>query len=127
MAEELSGELNLQGGMETRCAVDSVLRNRDRLVAIKQMNRHVLELKEQWEDCQVRLEKQLRDEVYTLVANAKEQAAKIQAILDNHMQALKSVRSGLSKESVQVGMGKRYLNSMKPVKGNYPKFVDSMG
>jgi hypothetical protein len=127
MMGELSEQLRPEKSMPTQIIVESIIRNRNLLVQIEQMNTRIFELKEKWGKFHARLDETSRAEVRTFAAAAEEQAVRLHTLLTHRLQTLKSLRIELKKESDELLAGIHFLNSIKPVKCNYPKFIDSIG
>lgn len=127
MMGELSEQLRPEKSMATQNIVESIIRNRDLLVEIEQMNTRIFELKEKWRKFRAHLDETSRAEVRALAAAAEEQAGQLHTLITHQLQTLNSLRIGLKKESDDLLAGIHFLNSIKPVKCNYPKFIDSMG
>ncbi len=127
LGEHLSEALNPADGTDAKVLVESVLRNRGCFAQIEQMNLQVLGLVDEWKKCRTHLQAKSRNEIQVLTAAAGEQAARLREICRIHTRTLDTACEGLQKESEEIRTGKQYLDSVKPVKGNYPKFVDSLG
>ncbi len=126
LGEELSGALkaNQAGGLRTLAG--TILQSRDCLARIEQMNSRVLLLSQEWKEQRPHLDTKSRRQVDSLVQAAREQAIRLHELCRSQAEKLKLVKEQLERDLVETGKGARYLKSVKPVKNNYPKFIDSM-
>jgi hypothetical protein len=105
----------------------AVLRNRELLDRIGQMNPRLLQLARDWKSFRDRLDPVSRSEVAQLAERVTSQASRLSEVCERRMRQLESGRNELQKAMVGVQTGSRYLASIKPGKTNYPKFLDSLG
>jgi hypothetical protein len=126
LSEELTKVLNADDTQDPRVLVKSVLQNRHCLDRIAQMNSHVVHLSDSWKKCRAHLDPDSRKKIRDLTEAARAQAARLQELCCVQAQKLQTARDELGEKLGEMGKGARYLNSMKPVKHNYPKFIDSL-
>jgi hypothetical protein len=105
---------------------ESVLRNRDCLVRIEQMNSRVLQLSDDWQKSRNKLDPASRNEIRNLAEAARTQAIALRELCRIHVQKLQTALDKTGKDLAEIAKGAQYLKSIKPVKNNYPKFVDSL-
>lgn len=126
LGAELAEEMNAVNANDPHSLVGSVLRCRDRFVRIEQMNTRVLQLAADWEKSRSRLDSKTRDEAQSLAAAAKAHALQLKELFNSYVQKIEPHRENLKKRLSEICKGARYLKSVKPIKSNYPKFVDSL-
>jgi chromosome segregation ATPase len=95
------------------------------LVRIERMNARVLQLAHDWEKCRDTLDSASADEVRDQIQQAKAQAIRLQEVCRLHAQKLQMTRNTLGERIAALGNAARHLESLKPIKNNYPKFIDS--
>jgi hypothetical protein len=108
-------------------AVESVLRNRDLFSRIEQMNSRLLQLAKEWEKFGPHLDPETRRRTLQLAEKARKQAMSLARAGERKMKEISTIRADLESKLKQISSGTRFLESIKPVKSNYPKFVDSQG
>ena len=74
-----------------------------------------------------RLDPQSRAEAEPVIAQARAQALRLRDICSVHARRLESARAQMSQSRSRLRSGSQLLQSLKPIKNNYPKFIDSMG
>lgn len=125
LAERLSKAFETSCAEEVEAAAATVLLNREYLNRIEQMNARVLQLSSDWQKDGAFLDPGIRDQAEYFIAAARAQALRLKEICDVHAQKLQRARARVLKEMAEIGKGTRLLKSLKPVKTNYPKFIDS--
>jgi septation ring formation regulator EzrA len=125
LAEELGKAF--EGGSEerTEAAAAAVLANRECLSRIEQMNAKVLQISAAWQKQRALLDPGSQDEARHFLAAANAEALRLKEICDIHAQKLRTIQTRILKDIADLGKGSRLLHSLRPVKGNYPKFIDS--
>jgi uncharacterized coiled-coil DUF342 family protein len=126
LSEELTKIIDADDSKDPLELVDSILKNRDCLNRIENMNFRVLRLSEDWEKYRSRLGPESPDEVRDLAGSAKAQAIKLRELCNLYEQKIRAIRDKLGENLEEVGKGSQYLKSVKPIKYNYPKFIDSL-
>lgn len=124
--QEISGVMSAQDPKDSQLLARSILRNRECLARIEQMNSRVLCLSNEWKKHRADLDPQTRNETEALAAAVRAQIARITSVFDGRARVLIEARNRLEKELEEIGKGGRYLKSIKPVQNNYPKFIDSV-
>ncbi|MBN1571501.1 MAG: hypothetical protein JXA73_26935 [Acidobacteria bacterium] len=89
------------------------------------MNSRVVQLSDSWGKCRNQLDPETRTEVQDLVAAARMQAIHLQELCSVWAQKLQRIHDELGTNLAEIGKGSQFLKSLKPLKNNYPKFVDS--
>ena len=126
LGEELADALNVDDSKDPHALIQSVLRNRDCLDRIVQMNSRVMRLSDSWRKCRNHLDSDSRKKTQDLAEAARTQAARLQELCGAQTQKLQTARDRLGEQLVEIGKGARHLKSIKPIKHNYPKFIDSL-
>ena len=126
LGKELTRIMDVGDSKDPQVLVNSILQNRDCLERITQMNSRVVQLSENWAKCRNHLDPESRSEAHNLAAAAKAQAARLQELCSVNTEKLRRVRDDLGKNLAEIGKGSQFLKSIKPVRNNYPKFVDSL-
>jgi hypothetical protein len=106
---------------------ETVLRNRELLARVEQMNVRLFQLSNDWQTFRAHLDPQCRTEIQALAHTVKVQASELAQLLEQQLKTLKEGRGRLEKTLEETRQGARYLASVNPVKTNYPKFLDSHG
>ena len=106
---------------------ETVLKNRELFIRVEQMNDRLAQLSEDWQSFREHLNPQPRKSIQALAASVTKQAAELALLMEQRRADLEEERCKLEKALDEVRQGARYLASVKPVKANYPKFVDSLG
>lgn len=127
LSEEFSALNRVAPKSKATALAESIIRNRDLLFRIEQMNQRLSQLAEEWERFRARMDPASRAEVQSLAQAVFAQAVKLKALCSERIQELESGRRRLEDDLGEVKKGTRYLQSAKPPKTNYPKFVDSLG
>jgi len=126
LGEELAKIMDVGNSEDPQILADTILKNRECLVRIEQMNSHVLRLSNEWKQCRTTLDAQSEKEIRALAEAARAQAIRLQELCGRHVQKLQNVRDKLERDLAELEKGVQYLKSAKPAKNNYPKFVDSL-
>ena len=126
LGEELTRIMDVGDSKDPQVLVKSILQNRDCLERITQMNSRVVQLSDTWVKRRNHLDPKSRSEAHDLVAAAKAQAVRLQELCRVRTEQLRRVRDDLGKNLAEIGKGSQFLKSIKPVRNNYPKFVDSL-
>ncbi len=106
---------------------ETILRNRDLLLRLEQMNSRSMQLSREWASVRERLGPDSRAEVTALAETVKGQAMQLFEICERRIRQLESGRQAFLEAMEGVRTGTRYLASIRPPKTNYPKFLDSLG
>ena len=125
LGEELTRIMALADSENPQTYVKSILQNRDCLTRITQMNSRVIQLSATWEKSQNDLDPKSQSETRQLVATARMQANRLQELCGIQILKLQTIRGALERDLAELGKGSQFMKSLKPVKNNYPKFIDS--
>jgi hypothetical protein len=126
LANELSEFASVDQNKSESALADSLLNTRASLAEIVQINDRVSRLSSYWKDIRSRMDANRRREAESLLAAAKLEAARLKELCGSHAQRIEKVREKLRKELDQVSRGNQFLSNVKPIKYNYPKFIDSL-
>ncbi len=107
--------------------VAATLHNRELLGRIEQMNTRVAQLAHEWDILSDRLDPTIRKEIVALAERARNEGAQLLFLCTSLLGELEGRRGNLKMQLAEVCKGSRFLQSVKPLKNNYPKFVDSLG
>jgi hypothetical protein len=125
LGEDLTKIMSIDDSKDPGAFIKAILQNRNSLEQIAQMNSRVLQLSTAWKKCSIHLDPQVREKVRSLAEASRVQAEHLQELCSLHAKKLQTVRDKLGENLAELGKGTRYLNSIKPPKNNYPKFIDS--
>jgi hypothetical protein len=125
LADDLAKIMDVDDPQNPQILVQSILKNCSCLNRIVQMNTRVIRLSEEWEKQSNQSDPQSRNEVSKLIEAAKAQAVRLQTLCSISSEKLENLRDDLGKSLEELGKGAQYLKSIKPVKNNYPKFIDN--
>jgi hypothetical protein len=126
LGKELEKILEIDYTKNPGAYVESILANRDHLIRIEKMNDRVLRLTEDWEERRMSMDPAAQEGIREIAGAAKEQAVRLKKLFGVHAERLQAIRDRLGKDLAQIGKGAEYLKSVKPIKSNYPKFIDSL-
>jgi len=126
LEKELAVLLGQSDSQSSRELTGAILRNRDCLARIDQMNSAVLRLSDQWKKSRARLDSTSREKIDDLAEKACAHATRMHQLCSNYIQKLQDAKDKLQRDLADLGKGLRYLKNVQPVKHNYPKFIDSM-
>jgi hypothetical protein len=102
-----------------------ILRQSDCLGKVDQMNDRVSRLCNSWKTLESQCDQETRKKTLAAKASAKVEAAKLNELCAKCIKLLETARNKQGEELENIGKRKQYLQAMKPVKGNYPKFIDT--
>jgi hypothetical protein len=125
LAEKLGRAFGIGSVENTEATAASVLMNREYLSRIEQMNTRVFQITAAWQKDRALLDPEIQDKIGYFIAAALAEALRLKEICDAHAQRLRTLRTRILKDMADLGKGARLLHSLRPVKGNYPKFIDS--
>jgi hypothetical protein len=126
LSQDLTQIMDADNSQDPQALVQSVLKNRDCLAQIERMNSRVLQLSVNWEKCRDNLDPASVNEVRELAQAAKAQATRLKELCSMHAQKLQMTRDRLCSTMTELRKAGQHLNSLKPIKNNYPKFIDSL-
>jgi HAMP domain-containing protein len=127
--QRLSSELKAAAGnhADSGRIAGTVLDNRELVSRIEQLNARVAQLADEWETVRGRVDAPVRAEVEALAAAVRKQATELSQVCAESARRLEKGLQAIARELGDLRRGSRYLESVKPAKTNYPKFVDSVG
>ena len=110
---------------DPQALIQSILDNRSCLTEIQQLNKRLTQLYGDWKDQEASSDVADGDEIRGVVDDVREQMRQLEELCGFGVKKVEARRKQLSKELMNVGKGSRYLEMLKPVKENHPKFIDS--
>jgi hypothetical protein len=125
LGDELAG-IQSEDSNNSRTYLESILRKRDCLAKLEQTNSRALQLSSEWKECRSKLSTKAQNEIEVTAKELRVSAIRLNQLCVTHAQKIQSARTELAKSRAELGKGSRYLKSIKPVKNNYPKFIDSL-
>jgi hypothetical protein len=125
LGEDLTKIMSIDDSKDPGAFVKAILQNRNSLEQIAQMNSRVMQLSDTWQKCRSQFDPATREKIRVLVDASRAQAKQLQELCGLHAKKLQVVRDRLGENLAELGKNGRYLNSIKPPKNNYPKFIDS--
>jgi hypothetical protein len=105
----------------------AMLDNRDLVARIERLNARVAQLADEWTTVSGRMDVPVRAEVEALAATVRKQASELTQLCADSARRLETGLEAIARELGDLRRGSRYLESVRPPKTNYPKFVDSVG
>ncbi len=127
---KIEGELfgsSTSGKNDAAAISDAVTRSRHLLALLEQASGRLSESAADWSrrgDCIPREE---REQVRRLADSARVKASRLLGCCGKLTDRLEASLVGLERELGHVRNGARFLQSSRPAKTNYPKFIDSHG
>ncbi len=97
------------------------------LLRIEDTRIRVVHLAGEWEKLKQRLDPASRRGTQRIAEAVRKRAVEVTEVVARRVAELELRRAQLGRELDEIQKGERYLASVKPVKNNYPKFVDSLG
>jgi hypothetical protein len=125
LTQDFAGILDENNSQNPQQLIESILRNRDSLTRIEQMNARIMQLSDTCDKCRVNLDLKSRKEIDNLAQAAKAQAIRLKELCGIHAQKIQATRDDLGRRMAEIGKGAQFLESIKPIRNNYPKFIDS--
>ncbi len=110
---------------DSSATVACILRNEDLFARLEQMNSRLLQLATEWEQLSPQLDSASRRQTQQLAGKVREQALSLASLCEERILEIETLRGKLGWELGNIKKGARYLESVKPLKTNYPKFIDS--
>ena len=107
--------------------VRHVLRNRELFALLERMNARLLQLAGEWEEISPRLSPEERRRIQEIACKLRGQAAGIAGACEKCSTEVEMHRAKVKWKLGRVVRGAKYLESLRPLKVNYPKFFDSQG
>ena len=110
---------------DPQALTQSILDNHSCLTEIQQLNKRMTELYGVWKDKEKNFELSAGDEIRGVVDDIREQMRQLEKLCGFETEKIEDRRKQLVDELEKVGKGSRYLKLLKPVRENYPQFIDS--
>ncbi len=111
----------------TTALIDTVLQNRELLSRIVQMDSRIGQLAIEWERIREGLDPVSRDSIRQLAESLRREASDLKEIVDRRAHQIECSRAHLEHKLGEIRRGEKFLESVKPIRINYPKFIDSLG
>lgn len=111
---------------ESHALVNAILQNRGCLDRIIQMNAAVSELSQAWQESRTRCPLTVQYSIDKCAEEAKTEATLLHELCCVQTQKIQSTYDRLGQALGELKKGARFINSLKPPRENYPKFIDSM-
>jgi uncharacterized tellurite resistance protein B-like protein len=127
MYEALRRKLFDCGGASTRHPADPVLASEELMMHVAQLDRRVSQLAADWQQERNGFDSARRAQIQMQAADMSAQILQLQRVCGTHARRLEGVLQQVSRDLGELQRGSRYLASIRPVKTNFPKFVDSKG
>jgi hypothetical protein len=124
LSQDLTQIMDVDDSEDPQALVQSILKNRECLARIEQMNSRVLQLTGSWENCRDDLDAASANEVRELAHAVKSQAIHLNTLCSIQAQKVQMTRDTLCSKIAELSKATQHLKSLKPVKNNYPKFID---
>jgi len=105
--------------------IGAILENRELFSRIGQMSARIHQLVGEWQDFRERLDPADRERTRKMAAALAGRASNLNRSLADRCALVEKKRGRLASELCELGRGSRYLQTVKPIKANYPKFIDS--
>jgi len=125
LGEELARVLDVDDSKDCGALVESILQHRDCLARLKELNSSVLSLSSELAQTRSKMNPESKEEIKPIAEAVRSQVIRLNELCGIHAERLKSARDKLERDLAELGRGARYLQSVKPAKSNYPKFIDS--
>lgn len=111
----------------TTALIQRVLQNRELLSCIEEMDSRIRQLVAEWEKSRDRLDPASRSSIRQTAETLRIEAMNLNRMVDECTQQIESSRVYLKQKLAEIQKGERFLESVKPIRINYPKFIDSLG
>jgi hypothetical protein len=125
LGKDLSQILCMPESQNCRTLIHSILNNKRCLSEIEMMNSRIAQLSKKWIICREKLDRQTREEISKLVEATKMEAMKLNQLCNLAIEKITKAKVEMKEGIKEAGKGAQFLQSVKPIKNNYPKFIDS--
>ena len=125
LGRDLSRTLCVPESQNCQTLIQSILSNRQCFSEIEKMNARIAPLSKKWIDCRADLDQKSREEISKLVETAKKEAMKLSLLCSSNIEKIAKAKEEMRARIKEIDKGTQFLKSMKPIKNNYPKFIDS--
>ncbi len=116
-----------EGQDDTDQLIGVILENRELFSRIDQMNGRVAQLVKEWEEFNSHLDPATRERTRAIAKSVAMRGDRLNRILGERSTKVESKRMRVASKLAELRKGSRFLQSVKPLKANYPKFIDSLG
>ena len=123
----LEGSDEAGHGKSTAALIDRMLRNGELVSHMEQMDARISQLAVEWGKFKDRLDPDSRRAIQRIAENLCDEASRLRQILEQRSVQIEDGRNRLERKLAEIQKGERFLESVNPVKANYPKFIDSVG
>ncbi len=123
----LSAELSPVTEGDSTAAVEATLRNKELFERIERMNTRLVQLVQEWKAISPSLDPDSRQRARSLARRALEEAIRLSRLCEERLAMIESYREKIGLQLGEINRGFNFLSSIKPLKGNFPKFIDSQG
>jgi len=118
---------NSSHSQDLAALTDATLRYRDLFVQLGQMNAKADGIARDWNNSAVSMQPAIKEQILSLAAKVREEGTQVSILCTKLHQQLQINRAAYEKRLDEVRKGRNYLHSARPLKANYPKFLDSLG
>ena len=123
---EVFGSSTCQGN-RTAALSDPVIRNRQLIAQLEQVNARFSEYAAQWSRRRDHVPRQELEQIRKLAESTRIEASRLLDCCEDRIAQLEAGLARLQQELGQVRNGARFLQNSRPARTNYPKFIDSHG
>jgi hypothetical protein len=102
-----------------------ILQSKQGFAEIERISGRLSQLLAEWENQRDHADPQSREETRLLISRSKKQALQLQELCAMRKLQLKQMMDCLQSAIGKLRTGKHYLNCIKPIKSNFPKFLDA--
>ncbi len=107
--------------------IERILRVGDLVSRIEQMNIRISVLAAEWRKSAGHLDPYLKSSVQRISDSLRHEGSRLRNTLEQRSAQIDAHRRQLERRLADIQKGTRFLESVNPVKSNYPKFIDSVG
>jgi hypothetical protein len=125
LSQDLSRILCVPESQNCQTLIQSILGNKQCLSEIEKMNSRITPLSKKWINCRANLDPKSREEISKLVEIVKKEAMKLSLLCSANIEKIAKAKEEMRAGIKEIDKGTQFLRSMKPIKNNYPKFIDS--
>jgi predicted XRE-type DNA-binding protein len=104
---------------------DSILNERQNLKAIHAMDARVTRLIALWKAAESQWDSESRKKVQAAIELVRIEGSRVKVLCNGLTQRMQALKDQIAEGLVKAGKHTQFLDCMKPVKCNYPKFIDS--
>ncbi len=127
LCAELSRAGESGNAADPSAAVEVTIRNGDLFADIEHMNSRLIELAREWEATHQNLTLSEKEQTRRLAGEALREALHLARLGEERLASIEDYRVRLRLQLGEINRGLKFLNIIKPLKANFPKFIDSQG